>query len=91
MSAYSLASTEIASRILQEGWVECLLIVTDCNRTCSILYWMSMYRCAVLPGSDFGVASEGYLRISYVSAIPILERGLEVIERALSKLEISGQ
>ena len=26
-------------------------------------------RCALLPGSDFGVASEGYLRISYVSSL----------------------
>eukprot|EP00658_Telonema_sp_P-2_P018081 TRINITY_DN17084_c0_g1_i3.p1 TRINITY_DN17084_c0_g1~~TRINITY_DN17084_c0_g1_i3.p1 ORF type:complete len:174 (+),score=50.91 TRINITY_DN17084_c0_g1_i3:156-677(+) len=41
--------------------------------------------CAVLPGSDFGVASAGYMRISYVSAVPVLEEGLRRIAKVLSK------
>jgi len=41
---------------------------------------------ALLPGTDFGRAGEGHIRISYVSDIPVLEEGLERIERTLRKL-----
>jgi aminotransferase len=41
---------------------------------------------AVVPGSAFGRAGEGYLRISYTNFYKQLEEGLENMERALVKL-----
>jgi len=43
--------------------------------------------CALLPGSDFGVASEGYLRISYVSSMDVIEEGIKRIATVLASLE----
>lgn len=42
--------------------------------------------CAVLPGADFGTAAEGYLRISYVSSVPVLKEGLQRIGTVLAGL-----
>merc|ERR1711865_843108 len=43
--------------------------------------------CDVLPGSDFGPASEGYLRISYVSSMDVIREGIKRIATVLSCLE----
>jgi aspartate/methionine/tyrosine aminotransferase len=40
---------------------------------------------ALLPGSSFGEYGEGYLRLSYATSIPTIERGLERIKAVLSK------
>jgi len=47
--------------------------------------------CAVLPGSDFGEASEGYIRISYVSPIEKIEQGIDRISQVLSALPLQQQ
>ena len=39
---------------------------------------------ALLPGSSFGKFGEGYLRLSYATSIPDIERGLEGIRSVLS-------
>jgi aspartate aminotransferase len=39
---------------------------------------------ALLPGSAFGNFGEGYLRLSYATSIPIIEKGLACIKSALS-------
>jgi aspartate/methionine/tyrosine aminotransferase len=39
---------------------------------------------ALLPGSAFGEYGEGYLRLSYATSIPIIEKGLERIRTVLS-------
>lgn len=44
-----------------------------------VLLTIKCARCALLPGSDFGVASEGYLRISYVSVRNNFRRGEGVL------------
>lgn len=41
---------------------------------------------AVLPGDDFGAQGRGFLRLSYVSDMPTLERGMERLARAFSAL-----
>jgi aspartate/methionine/tyrosine aminotransferase len=38
---------------------------------------------ALLPGSCFGEYGEGYLRLSYATALPIIEKGLARIREAL--------
>lgn len=42
---------------------------------------------AVLPGTDFGKAGEGYIRLSYVSDEETLKEGLKRIEQTLGKLK----
>jgi aspartate aminotransferase len=39
---------------------------------------------ALLPGSAFGSFGEGYLRLSYATSIPVIEKGLARIKSALS-------
>lgn len=39
---------------------------------------------ALLPGSAFGSFGEGYLRLSYATSIPVIEKGLARIKAALS-------
>lgn len=41
---------------------------------------------AVLPGDDFGAEGRGFLRLSYVSDMPTLERGMERLAKAFSGL-----
>jgi len=41
---------------------------------------------ALLPGTAFGSLGEGYLRISYANSLSNIERGLEQIRQALSRL-----
>ncbi len=38
---------------------------------------------ALLPGSAFGEYGEGYLRLSYATAIPVIEKGLARIRTVL--------
>jgi len=38
---------------------------------------------ALLPGSAFGECGEGYLRLSYATAISVIEKGLARIREAL--------
>lgn len=46
------------------------------------------YRVAVIPGSAFGEAGEGYIRISYAQSMEELEAGLDGIERFLKDLNL---
>ena len=39
---------------------------------------------ALLPGSAFGAYGEGYLRLSYATALPVIEKGLARIQAALA-------
>lgn len=41
----------------------------------------------VVPGTDFGRYGEGYVRLSYATARPLLEEGLDRIEKAMKKLK----
>jgi aspartate/methionine/tyrosine aminotransferase len=41
---------------------------------------------AVLSGTSFGEYGEGYIRISYANSVENIEKGLERIEKALSKI-----
>ena len=41
---------------------------------------------AILPGCDFGVHGEGFIRISYVSSMDVLEEGLSRIERTICRI-----
>jgi len=41
---------------------------------------------AVLPGTAFGSLGEGYLRISYANSLSNIQRALEQIRQALSRL-----
>ncbi|MBI4021252.1 MAG: pyridoxal phosphate-dependent aminotransferase [Candidatus Aenigmarchaeota archaeon] len=41
---------------------------------------------AVVPGTEFGRQGEGYIRISYATARPLIERGMDRIERAIRSL-----
>ena len=41
---------------------------------------------AVLPGTDFGVGGEGYIRISYVAEDEVLEEGLRRITKVLQRI-----
>ncbi|MEH7342972.1 aminotransferase class I/II-fold pyridoxal phosphate-dependent enzyme [Bacillus sp. JJ1532] len=42
---------------------------------------------AVVPGSTFTEYGEGYIRISYAYAMPMLEKGMQRLEEFLAKLE----
>jgi aspartate aminotransferase len=44
---------------------------------------------AVLPGTDFGDGGEGYIRLSYVSDVPVLEEGLRRIASVLRRLPVT--
>jgi aminotransferase len=39
------------------------------------------------PGSAFGDAGEGYIRISYANSIENLKKGLDQVEDAMGKLK----
>ena len=41
---------------------------------------------AVVPGSAFTMYAEGYIRISYAYAMPVLEKGMDRLEKFLQKL-----
>jgi aminotransferase len=47
---------------------------------------MKKARVLTVPGSDFGRYGEGYLRLSYATAMPLLEEGLDRLESAVKKL-----
>ncbi len=40
---------------------------------------------AVVPGSDFGTEGEGYIRCSFATKLPIIEKALDRIEKFVSK------
>ncbi|HLC51191.1 MAG TPA: pyridoxal phosphate-dependent aminotransferase [archaeon] len=45
------------------------------------------YKLALVPGSDFGRYGEGYFRISYATSRPLLEKGLDRLEKAFKKMK----
>ena len=38
---------------------------------------------AVVPGTEFGGAGEGYIRLSFATKMPLIEKALDKIERFL--------
>ena len=45
---------------------------------------------AVVPGSEFGTAGEGYIRCSYATALPIIEKALDRMEKFLKTYKPKG-
>ena len=41
---------------------------------------------AVVPGTEFGMHGEGYIRLSYATAYGLIEKGLDRIDRLVSKM-----
>lgn len=54
-------------------------------------YLLDQARVATIPGSAFGNAGEGHLRVVFKSGVAEIERGLECIAEALSRLDVAGQ
>ncbi len=50
------------------------------------MYLLEEAHVAMTPGSAFGPASEGRLRLSYANSMDNLEQGMDRIEAALKKL-----
>jgi aspartate/methionine/tyrosine aminotransferase len=53
-------------------------------------YLLDQARVATIPGSAFGKAGEGHLRVVFKSGVNEIERGLERIAEAFSKLNLAG-
>jgi aspartate/methionine/tyrosine aminotransferase len=53
-------------------------------------YLLDQARVATIPGSAFGDAGEGHLRVVFKSAVGEIERGLGRIAESLSKLNVAG-
>jgi aspartate/methionine/tyrosine aminotransferase len=53
-------------------------------------YLLNQARVATIPGSAFGDAGEGHLRVVFKSAVGEIERGLGRIAESLSKLNVAG-
>lgn len=45
---------------------------------------------AILPGTDFGACGEGYIRISYVCSLAVLEEGLNRLEKVITQIHESN-
>ena len=41
---------------------------------------------AVVPGSDFGTEGEGYIRCSFATKLPVIEKALDRIERFIKRV-----
>ena len=46
---------------------------------------------ALLPGTDFGAAGEGYLRLSYVRDMATLEEGMKRMAAVIMAVRAEGQ
>ena len=46
---------------------------------------------AVVPGTEFGMHGEGYVRCSYATAYGLIEKAMDRMERALKKLDSRGK
>ena len=59
------------------------------KRVTSIAQWTQIlledFHVAVVPGGEFG--KEGYLRLSFATSMPIIEKGLDRIKRAVEALD----
>ena len=53
-------------------------------------YLLDQARVATIPGSAFGEAGEGHLRVVFKSGVAEIERGTRRIAKALSKLDAAG-